>query len=68
MIFWSVIIGILIGFSITALVILIWIIVESRSSQETYVMSMEHNCDDFLICDEGNPEKPFKCTKCKKRF
>jgi hypothetical protein len=27
-----------------------------------------HDCDDYLIYDEGHPEKPFKCTKCNKKY
>lgn len=43
MIFWSVIIGILIGFSVTALVLLILIVVELRASQGTYCISMQND-------------------------
>lgn len=70
MIVWSVIIGALLALIFTAIVFLFWMVKDLKSAIETYCISMEnyHDCDDFLICDEGHPEKPFKCNQCGKRY
>lgn len=37
----------------------------------TYRIELEntyHDCDDYLMFDEGNPDHTFVCKKCKKRY
>lgn len=73
MLVYLVLIGIFVGFTISILIMIKWFFndyaVYSHSMRDKSNDSNEfHDCDDYIICDEGHPEKPFKCTFCEKRY
>jgi hypothetical protein len=70
MLVYLVLIGIFVGFTVSILIMIKWFL----SDCGVYSHSMRdktkdlHDCDDYIICDEGHPEKPFKCKFCGKRY
>ncbi len=70
MLVWILIIGVVISAFSTALIFLFWMVKDLKSSINKYCVSLDayHDCNDYIICDEGHPEKPFKCTECGKRY
>ncbi len=62
-------IGIIIGFVLSAVLCLMIGKMFLKMFFEVIEKSIDEcDCDKFLVCDEGHPEKPFKCTKCGKRY
>lgn len=70
MLVYTIIIGGLIGIIAFLLIVLFWMM-KFRCNPNNYLISIDdemHQCEDFLIYDEGQPEKVWKCTKCKTRY
>ncbi|MFT5760906.1 MAG: hypothetical protein ACI8WA_000007 [Polaribacter sp.] len=70
MLAYLVLIGIFVGFTVSILIMIKWFFRDYAIYQNSMKHKSNdlHDCDDYIICDEGHPEKPFKCKFCGKRY